>query len=333
MTEDLIIVTGGAGFIGSSLLDFLVHNQNSDIWVIDSLTYASDKGKIPKSRNIKLIKKSISNFDDMKKVFTHAKEEYQKISVIHLAAESHVDRSIKSGALFIETNVLGTQNLLELSSKVGVQRFVHISTDEVYGEVAKGESIESDYLKPSSAYAASKAASDLLVLAQVRTHGLHAVITRCTNNFGPNQAPEKFVPRVINRLINNQPVPVYGNGEQVREWISVSDHVNGIWSAFNAGKSGEIYNFGSGWRKTNLEIVSIIAEVLQVKPRIDFVNDRPGHDTRYAVNSSKSKEDLGWIANDLTEKTFVDTVKELANISLSARGKKRFDEMESFYAN
>ena len=333
MIEELIIVTGGAGFIGSSFLEFLEHNHNSSIWIIDSLTYASDESKIPDSKNIELIKQSISEFGQMKKVFTRAKQEYKKINVIHLAAESHVDRSIKASSLFIETNVLGTQNLLDLSSKVGVQRFVHVSTDEVYGEVINGESIESDYLKPSSTYAASKAASDLLVLAQVRTHGLDAVITRCTNNFGPNQAPEKFVPRVVNRLINNQPIPVYGNGEQVREWISVSDHVNGIWSAFTTGKSGEIYNFGSGWRKTNLEIVSIIAEVLQVDPKIDFVKDRLGHDTRYAVNSNKSKEHLGWKIDDLTENAFVDTVKKLANISLSTKGKKRFDEMESFYAN
>lgn len=333
MNKDLLIVTGGAGFIGSSMLKFLVNYDNRDIWVIDSLTYASDESKIPNSKKIKLIKKSISQFSQMEKVFNRAKEEYQNIKVIHLAAESHVDRSIKAGGLFIETNVLGTQNLLEMSSRIGVQRFVHVSTDEVYGEVVNGESIESDCLQPSSAYAASKAASDFLVLAQVRTHGLDAIITRCTNNFGSNQAPEKFVPRVINRLIHNQPVPVYGNGEQVREWISVSDHVNGIWSAFNSGASGEIYNFGSGWRKTNLEIISLISEVLEIDPKIDFVKDRPGHDTRYAVSSTKSKEHLGWMINELTEKAFIDTVKNIAKISLSTKGKKRFHEMESFYAN
>jgi dTDP-glucose 4,6-dehydratase len=216
---------------------------------------------------------------------------------------------------------------------MGVKRFVHVSTDEVYGEVVTGESIESDNLNPSSAYAASKAASDLLVLAQVRTHGLDAVITRCTNNFGANQAPEKFVPRAINRLMHSQPVPVYGNGEQMREWISVADHVKGIWSAFQYGKRGEIYNLGSGWRKTNMELLSFISEVLNVKLVIDFVSDRLGHDTRYAVNSTKSREQLGWSANDLTEESFSSTIKEVAEISLSAKGKKRFGKMELFYAN
>jgi dTDP-glucose 4,6-dehydratase len=333
MTRELLIVTGGAGFIGSVLVEFVQQESNLDVWVIDSLTYASDKSRIPVSKNIKLLKKSISNFRDMEKIFIQAKSRYDEINVIHLAAESHVDRSIKSGALFIETNVLGTQNLLELSSRMGIKRFVHVSTDEVYGEVITGESIESDNLNPSSAYAASKAASDLLVLAQVRTHGLDAVITRCTNNFGAHQAPEKFVPRAVNRLMQSQPVPVYGNGEQMREWISVADHVRGIWSAFQYGKCGEIYNLGSGWRKTNIELLSFISKVLNVKLSLDFVSDRLGHDTRYAVNSNKSREQLGWSASDLVEESFSSTIKELADISLSAKGRKRFGKMEMFYAN
>jgi dTDP-glucose 4,6-dehydratase len=333
MTQELLIVTGGAGFIGSSLLEFLVRNENFDIWVVDSLTYASDKSRIPNSARVKLIKKSISDFPHMEKVFSRAKNNYELVSVIHLAAESHVDRSIKSSALFIETNVVGTQNLLELSTRFGIKRFLHVSTDEVYGEVLIGESIESDNLKPSSAYAASKAASDLLVLAQARTHGLDAVITRCTNNFGRHQAPEKFVPRVVNRLMNNQAIPVYGDGEQVREWISVEDHVNGIWAALNSGVSGEIYNLGSGWRRTNLEIISTIARVLGVSPEISFISDRPGHDRRYAINSTKSQEDLDWIIADQTEQSFVGTVKEIANVALTVEGRNRFNRMELFYAN
>ena len=333
MTKKLLIVTGGAGFIGLSLLQTLQRENNSDIWVIDCLTYASNENQIRNTNNLILITKSISNFSHMEEIFSRAKANYSEINVIHLAAESHVDRSIKSGALFIETNSLGTQNLLELSSKMGISRFVHVSTDEVYGDVLEGESLESDNLKPSSAYAASKAASDLLVLAHIRTHGLDAVITRCTNNFGPNQAPEKFIPRVVNRLMENQPIPVYGNGDQVREWISVVDHAQGIWSALISGNSGEIYNFGSGWRKTNLEVISIIAEVLNIEPKIDFIADRLGHDKRYALNSTKSFNQLGWVVDKSTEDKFRETVKQLAQISLSPEGKKRYEEMEKFYAN
>lgn len=333
MSNKLLIVTGGAGFIGSSLLQTIQREKNSDIWVIDCLTYASNESKIPKMNNLKLITKSISNFSHMEEIFYEAKLNYGEIIVIHLAAESHVDRSIKSGAVFIETNVLGTQNLLELSSKMGISRFVHISTDEVYGDVSEGESLESDHLRPSSAYAASKAASDLLVLAHIRTHGLDAVITRCTNNFGPDQAPEKFIPRVVNRLMENQPIPVYGDGDQVREWISVADHALGIWSALKLGNSGEIYNFGSGWRKTNLEVISIIAETLNVQPKIDFIADRLGHDKRYALNSTKSLNQLGWSVDKSTEDKFRETVKQLAQISLSPEGKNRYREMEKFYAN
>lgn len=333
MTRKLLMVTGGAGFIGSSLLQTIQRENDLDIWVIDCLTYASNENQLPKTSNLKLITKSISNFSHMEKIFSRAKVNYSETNVIHLAAESHVDRSIKSGALFIETNVLGTQNLLELSSKMGISRFVHVSTDEVYGDVLEGESLESDHLRPSSAYAASKAASDLLVLAHIRTHGLDAVITRCTNNFGPNQAPEKFIPRVVNRLMENQPIPVYGNGDQVREWISVADHAQGIWSALISGNSGEIYNFGSGWRKTNLEVISIIAEVLNVEPKIDFIADRLGHDKRYALNSTKSLNQLGWAVDKSTEDKFQETVKRLAQISLSSEGKKRYKEMEKFYAD
>jgi len=333
MTRKLLIVTGGAGFIGSSLLQTLQNESNLDIWVIDCLTYASNESQLPKAENIKLFVKSISNYSHMEEIFSRAKADYSEINVIHLAAESHVDRSIKSGALFIETNVLGTQNLLELSSKMGISRFVHVSTDEVYGDVFEGESLESDHLAPSSAYAASKAASDLLVMAHIRTHGLDAVITRCTNNFGPYQAPEKFVPRVVNRLVENQSVPVYGNGSQVREWISVVDHARGIWLALKTGKSGEIYNFGSGWRKTNLEVISIIAEVLNIEPKIEFITDRLGHDKRYALNSTKALTQLGWSIDESTEDKFKETIKRLAQISISPEVKKRYKEMEKFYAN
>lgn len=332
MSKRLLIVTGGAGFIGSSLLSAVCDEKDQDVWVVDSLTYASDKTLLPQMKSITLFEKSISEYLQIEEIFSEAKSKYSEINVIHLAAESHVDRSIKSGSLFIETNVLGTQNLLELSSKIGVKRFVHVSTDEVYGDVEEGESTESDQLKPSSAYAASKAASDLLVIAHVRTHGLDAVITRCSNNFGPNQAPEKFIPRVINRLMDNKPIPVYGNGDQVREWIPVSDHVRGILAALHFGKCGEIYNFGSGWRITNLEVISKIAEILDIEPRIEFIRDRLGHDKRYALDSNKSRRELGWLANEMTEVLFEETVKGIARISITPAGKLRYLEMEKFYA-
>jgi dTDP-glucose 4,6-dehydratase len=333
MTKKLLIVTGGAGFIGSTLLEIICSQNSDDIWVIDSLTYASNEKHIPKDSRLRLFRKSISNMRDMDKLFSIAKANYFEINVIHLAAESHVDRSIKSGSVFIETNVLGTQNLLELSTKFGVKKFVHVSTDEVYGDISAGESTEMDKLAPSSAYAASKSASDLLVLAHVRTHGLDAVITRCTNNFGSTQAPEKFIPRIINRVMNGETIPIYGDGNQVREWIWVNDHAIGILSALKLGKKGEVYNFGSGWRKTNLEIVSEIAETLEIEPKFEFVKDRLGHDRRYAPNSTKAFRDLKWTASGDTQLRFKEVVEDLARIAISKDGKKRFMKMEKFYGN
>lgn len=333
MSRKLIIVTGGAGFIGINFLNFILDKEDCEIWVVDNLTYASHKELIPDSQKIKLIEKSISNSKEVGEVFSNAQKEFSDIYIFHLAAESHVDRSIKSGSLFIETNVLGTQNLLEWSSKIGVNKFVHVSTDEVYGDIPEGESLETDLLKPSSAYAASKAASDLLVIAHERTHGLCSVITRCTNNFGSNQSPEKFIPRVINRMVSGQSVPVYGKGDQVREWIPVMDHARGIWAASCFGESGEIYNLGSGWRQTNLQIISRISDILQIEPKIDFIEDRLGHDKRYALDSSKSNTRLNWQISKSTEKLFEETVLKIASDSLTVAGKKRFQEMEKFYAN
>jgi dTDP-glucose 4,6-dehydratase len=215
-------------------------------------------------------------------------------AVVHFAAESHVDRSIKDGSVFVTTNVLGTNTLLNCALQSGVNKFIHVSTDEVYGSIDDGSFTEEDPLEPSSPYSASKAGSDLLAMSYYITYGLPVTITRCTNNFGPYQYPEKLIPLFITNLMEGKKVPVYGTGLNVRDWIFVDDHCSGIDFVFNHGRSGDIYNIGGGSELTNLEITHRILEMLgQDESSIEFVEDRKGHDLRYSLDCTKLK-DMGW---------------------------------------
>jgi dTDP-glucose 4,6-dehydratase len=232
-------------------------------------------------------------------------------SLIHMAAESHVDRSIQDSGPFVRTNVLGTQVLLDAAREHGIQKLVHVSTDEVYGSLGnEGFFTEDTPLAPNSPYAASKAASDLLVRSYVHTFNLPAVITRCSNNYGPYQFPEKLIPLFITNLLRDEPIPVYGDGQNVRDWIHVRDHAAAIERVWANGKPGEIYNIGSRNERTNLELTHLLLEVMG-KPRslIRYVKDRPGHDRRYAIDSSKIERELGWRPTVPFEQGLRDTVR------------------------
>jgi dTDP-glucose 4,6-dehydratase len=282
-------VTGGAGFIGSNYVRMLLTNQLgsiSKVTVFDKLTYAGNLENLAEvSSDIRLnfIKGDIC---DAKLVENSIQE---NDVIVHFAAESHVDRSISGPFEFVNTNVLGTQVLLAAAHRKNAKLFLHVSTDEVYGSIESGSSVETDPLLPNSPYSASKAASDLLVRSYVKTFGVDARITRCCNNFGPNQFPEKFIPLAIKQLNEGKKIPIYGDGKNVREWIQVEDHCRAIQSVIENGSAGEIYNIGSGIQMTNLEIAEILATnfKLSLDVAIEFIPDRPGHDLRYSLNTKK----------------------------------------------
>jgi dTDP-glucose 4,6-dehydratase len=286
-----LLVTGGAGFIGANFIRYwLAQHSGDQILNVDKLTYAGNR----------------SNLDGLpaSHEFLHADicdpsigECMKNIDcVVHFAAESHVDRSIDGAEVFVRTNVLGTQRLLEAARREHVSLFVQIGTDEVYGALGEsGEFTEQTPLQANSPYSASKAAADLLARSYFHTFGLPVVITRCTNNYGPYQHPEKFIPLMTTNALQNKPIPVYGQGAQVREWIHVEDHCRGIEQVIRRGRPGEIYNIGSGHRMRNLEVAETILKLLGMPASlIQFVKDRPGHDFRYAVDSSKARRELGW---------------------------------------
>lgn len=289
-----VLVTGGCGFIGSNFVrHILAGSTECSIVNLDKLTYAGNPANL---RDIKgnpryvFIKGDICDKDFLNIIF----EQHAIEKVVHFAAESHVDRSIVDSNPFILTNVLGTQTLLDAAIKYDIEQFIHISTDEVYGSISSGSFKETDRLNPSSPYAASKAASDLLVHASFVTHGLPAFITRCTNNFGPYQYPEKLIPLFITNLLEGKKVPVYGTGTNVRDWIYVLDHCSAIEFLMERGQPGEIYNIGGGNELTNLEITHEILSCLdRDESWIEFVEDRPGHDFRYSLNCSKIHA-MGW---------------------------------------
>ncbi len=292
MDKKSFLVTGGCGFIGSNFIRYMLENhQDCFITNIDKLTYAGNPdnlGDLEKVNRYKFIKGDICD----SRIVDKAMENIDII--VHFAAETHVDRSISSGNEFVYTNVVGTNVLLEEAMKHSIEKFIHISTDEVYGSLQKGSFKENDILNPSSPYSASKAGSDLLVRSYFTTHGLPAVITRCTNNFGPYQYPEKLIPRFITNLLEDRKVPVYGTGRNVRDWIYVLDHCRAIDFIIQKGNPGEIYNIGSGNEKMNIEITGKILELLgKNKSMIQFVEDRKGHDLRYSLDFSKIKK-LGW---------------------------------------
>ncbi len=287
-----ILVTGGAGFIGS---EFVRQAKDHEIFVIDSLTYAGDLERLKSVRDrINFFRVDIRDKKNLLKIF----KDFRPEIVVHFAAQSHVDRSILNPAEFFETNVIGTHNLLEISLTTEVELFINISTDEVYGERrTEGRFKETDPMNPGSPYAVSKAAADMLGRAFMRTYGLPVITVRPSNNYGPWQYPEKLIPVVIAKALMSEPIPVYGTGENIREWTFVSDTVEAIYKIIEHGKPGEIYNVGSGEEFKNIEVVKMILKMLD-KPEslITFVRDRAGHDFRYSLNIEKIQKEIGWRA-------------------------------------
>jgi dTDP-glucose 4,6-dehydratase len=293
-----ILVTGGCGFIGSNFIRYILkHYKPAYITNVDVLTYAGNMENLAgvaeeSGDRYEFFKADIANPDQMDALMT----EHQFYAIINFAAESHVDRSINSPQNFIHTNVVGTGVLLDASKRHGVQRFVQISTDEVYGSLGPtGKFTTQSPLDPSSPYSASKAGADLLALAYFKTFGQDVVVTRCSNNYGPYQFPEKLIPLMIIKAVRDELLPVYGDGLNVRDWIHVDDHCAAIVAALFEGKAGTIYNFGGDGELTNLEVVKLILKKLG-KPEslIAFVTDRPGHDRRYAIDSSLAEKQLNW---------------------------------------
>ena len=306
-----LIVTGGAGFIGSALIRYLINTTDTIVMNVDKLTYAGNLDSlvsITDSPQYNFVQADICDAKALQTIFT----EFQPDAVMHLAAESHVDRSIDGPAEFINTNIVGTYTLLEatrnywqaLTGTAKAEfRFQHISTDEVYGSLgAEGLFTESTPYQPNSPYSASKASSDHLVRAWFHTFKLPVVTTNCSNNYGPCQFPEKLIPLIILNALEGKPLPIYGKGENVRDWLYVDDHASALYTVLRTGKLGEVYNIGGNYEKTNLEVVTTLCEVLDelvpnstpYKNLITYVTDRPGHDLRYAIDSTKIKNELGW---------------------------------------
>ena len=292
-----LLVTGGAGFIGSNFVRMALADKFPDfnveqLTVLDLLTYAGDEENlkpIASDKRYKFVKGDIRDLELAKKLMQDADQ------VVHFAAESHVDRSIEGGSEFVSTNVMGTQVLLDAAKSSNIKRFVHVSTDEVYGSISEGSWPEDHPLLPNSPYSASKAGSDLLVRAYNRTHKLDTVITRCSNNYGQYQFPEKVMPLFITNIIEGKKVPLYGNGLNVRDWLHVDDHCRGIALALTKGRAGEVYNIGGGTELTNVELTHKILKAMGVGGEfIQPVEDRKGHDLRYSVDISKINKELGY---------------------------------------
>jgi len=288
-----ILVCGGAGFIGSAFIrNYLKRNAYNKIVNLDSLTIGSNKANLvdaEKNSNYSFIKDDIKNIENINKIAKDVD------LIINFAAESHVDRSISNPLPFIETNVIGTYSLLEAARK-NEKKFIHVSTDEIYGDAEKGQTFtENDIIKTSNPYSATKASADHLVEAYHRTYGLNCITTRCTNNFGPYQFPEKLIPKTVIRALNNLKIPLYDGGYQIRSWIYVIDHVEAIESLIDKGKSGEVYNITAWNEITNRDMVERILKVMK-KPLdlIEKVGDRPGHDKRYSIDASKIQKTTGW---------------------------------------
>lgn len=305
-----ILVTGAAGFIGSNFLRILLANTDEKIIAYDALTYA---GNLENIANLSKDQITFVHADICdKKVLIQTFEKFKVKKIIHFAAESHVDRSILSSEPFVQTNIVGTQRLLDASKKHGIERFIHISTDEVYGSLGLTDPafVETSPIEPNSPYSASKAGSDLLVRSYIETFNFPAIITRCSNNYGPYQFPEKLIPLMIHNAHNNLPLPVYGNGKNIRDWIHVDDHSRAILSVFNNGTLGEVYNIGGESELTNIDIVQKIVNYCGANPAlIQFVKDRPGHDFRYAIDIQKIKSQLGWQPKETFDEGLVKTIQ------------------------
>jgi dTDP-glucose 4,6-dehydratase len=306
-----ILVTGGAGFIGSNFLHYEVNKYTEDKFVcLDALTYAGNYNNllpVVGKDNFKFVKGDITDIEFVDKLF----DDEQFDLVVNFAAESHVDNSIKNPGVFVKTNIEGTRVLLDASRKYNVKRYHQVSTDEVYGDLPLDRPdllfTEETPIHTSSPYSSSKASADLFVMAYHRTYGLPVTISRCSNNYGAYQFPEKLIPVVISKALNDEVIPVYGKGENVRDWIHVHDHNVGVDKIMRNGRVGEVYNLGGHSEKTNLEVVkTILRELGKPESLITYVTDRPGHDLRYAIDSTKSEQELGW---DRTY-TFDDGIKE-----------------------
>lgn len=328
-----ILVTGGAGFIGSAVIRNIIQNTQDEVLNIDKLTYAGNLeslAEVDESKRYQFKQIDICNENDLIKAFN----EFKPDLVMHLAAESHVDRSIDGPAEFITTNIVGTYTLLEVARKYWMQldepakakfKFHHISTDEVYGDLEGTTDLftETTSYAPSSPYSASKASSDHLVRAWHRTYGLPTIVTNCSNNYGPYHFPEKLIPLVILNALDGKSLPIYGKGDQIRDWLFVEDHARALYKVVTEGKVGETYNIGGHNEKQNIEVVKIICKILdELKPQknqqpyeslITFVKDRPGHDLRYAIDATKIAHDLGWKPEETFETGIRKTVEWYLN--------------------
>jgi dTDP-glucose 4,6-dehydratase len=305
-----LLVTGGCGFIGSNYIRYLLeHDPELHVVNLDSLTYAGNLANLADLEDEPRYDFAFGDITDRHAVRQAIGDGV--CGIVNFAAESHVDRSIMDSGPFVKTNVLGTQVLLDAAREFQVPRFVQISTDEVYGSLGPtGLFTETTPLAPSSPYSASKAAADMLVLAYVHTFGINAVITRCSNNYGPYQFPEKLIPLFITNLFQDQQVPVYGDGMQIRDWIHVCDHCAGIEAVRRKGRSGEVYNLGGRCEKPNIEITHLLLDLIG-KPRtlIRYVKDRPGHDRRYAIDCAKAERELGWSPKVAFEQGIRETIQ------------------------
>ncbi|WP_416354034.1 dTDP-glucose 4,6-dehydratase [Agrilactobacillus fermenti] len=291
-----LLVTGGSGFIGSNFIHCLLQRHPDNFIVnLDKITYAANPNSladVASQANYRFVQGDILNTA----LVTYVMQQYKLEAIINFAAESHVDRSITDPDIFVQTNVLGTQHLLDVALKMKVNRFLQVSTDEVYGELGEtGQFTESSPLQPHSPYSAAKAAADLLVQAYHRTYQLPTNITRCSNNYGPYQHPEKLIPKFVTHALTKQPLPLYGNGINVRDWIHVQDHCRALYLVLTRGKIGETYNIGSHHELTNQKIAELIIRELGLNLNlIKYVADRPGHDQRYAMDPTKIEHELGW---------------------------------------
>ena len=307
-----LLVTGGAGFIGSNFVRRTLEDaypglEGAHVVVLDALTYSGNLENLAPVT------------DSERYTFVHGDirdnavldEWMPKVDgVVHFAAESHVDRSVRDASIFVETNVVGTQRLLDAALRHGVERFVHVSTDEVYGSIEEGEWTEEWPLEPNSPYAASKAGSDLIARSYARTHGMNLSITRCSNNYGPYHFPEKLIPLFVTNLMDDKHVPLYGTGENVRDWLHVDDHCRGIAMVYTRGRAGEVYNIGGGTQSTNVEITKKLLELMGKDwSYVDHVQDRLGHDLRYCVDISKIQNELGYEPQVPFEQGLADVVQ------------------------
>ncbi|KAB1659468.1 dTDP-glucose 4,6-dehydratase [Pseudoclavibacter chungangensis] len=307
-----LLVTGGAGFIGSNfvrrtLQDAFPGLEEAEVVVLDALTYAGNRANlepVADSPRLTFVEGDIRDNALLDEWFPKVD------AVVHFAAESHVDRSVRDSSIFVETNVVGTQRLLDAALRHDLERFVHVSTDEVYGSIDEGEWTEEFPLEPNSPYAASKASSDLIARSYVKTHGLNLSITRCSNNYGPYHFPEKLIPLFVTNLMDGKHVPLYGTGENVRDWLHVDDHCRGIAMVLTRGRAGEVYNIGGGTQLTNVEITKKILELMgEDWSKVDHVEDRLGHDLRYCVDISKIQNELGYAPQVPFEQGLADVVQ------------------------